>query len=436
MMFAEGKYTDIIQYNFGSQYPGGLSAAYEDGVAICLNDVIDQYMPNFKAFLEANPLLAARIQDENGNYYGVPSISADGATSTCGIIVRKDYLDALNLPIPSTIDEWHDTLVALKEAYGMAPIVTDESAFLKHGAILNAYAPECLNNRYSINPETGAIEFTQATEGYKEFITTVAQWYEEGLIDKDWLTYDSATIKAKFLNNEGAVLWGYGGSTINTYLTEAAEVNPELDLAACPTAAKEKGAEILYNSAGNRLGVYYAVITPDCKDVEAAARWIDYMWSEEGILLNAFGEEGVTYTMENGAPKFTDLIVNNPAGLTVTEALAQYTNNSGGYPGLGHVDYLPAYYSKVPQAGSAIGTWSQYGTSYTLPSLSLTAEENETFTAVASELNTYADETIIKFVIGTEDIETGWDKYVETCKKYGMDKAVAVQQSAYDRLTK
>lgn len=435
MMFADGEYTDIIEYNFTSQYAGGLTAAYEDGVAICLNDVIDQYMPNFKSWLEENPSLAARIQDENGNYYGVPSLTEEGATAVSGIIIRQDWLDELGLSIPDTIDEWHETLVAIKDAYGITPIVTQANPFLKHGAILNAYAPQCISNRYSVNAKTGAVEFTQATDGYKEFITTIAQWYEEGLIDKDFITYDSATVKAKILNNEGAVLWGYGGSTIQTYLKEAAEVNPELNLSACPIAAKEEGAEILYNSAGDVLGAYYAVITPQCEDVEAAARYLDYFFSEEGHLVRNFGEEGVSYTMENGVPTYTDLIQNNPEGLTVTEALGKYTGSNTNYVGTAAVDYLVGYYASTPQAAEAIGIWSEKGSrEYTLPSLGLTSDENEAFSAVASELNTYADETIIKFVLGTEDIETGWDAYVENCKKFGMEDAVAIQQAAYDRI--
>lgn len=438
MMFAEGKYTDVIMYEFDSKYPGGLSAANADNIAICLNDVIDEYMPNFKAWMEANPELTARLVDENGNIYGIPAINEPGATTTSGIIIRQDWLDALKLPMPTTIDEWHDTLVAMKDAYGVAPIVAQANQFLRRGAIVNAYVPLCSgNNRYSVNAD-GEVQYTLATDGYREYLTVMAQWYDEGLFNKDFVTFDFNTVKAMMLNNEAGVMWGLGGSGIQNLMIEAETANPELNLAACPTAVKVKGDEVIYSSAGDELAAMRAVITPACEDVEAAARWLDYFWSEEGYMLFNFGTEGVTYTMENGVPTYTDLILNNPDGLTISEALGKYAGVAGSsYTAVTSGDYLVGYYSPVPQAADAIATWGATGVgTYTLYGMNLTTEESEKFATISTELNTYVDEMIIKFVIGTEDIDTKWDEFVANCKEFKMDEAIAIQQAAYDRLNK
>ena len=45
---------DVIEYSWLT-YGGGPQKAIEDGVIIPLNDIIDQYCPNLKAYLEANP---------------------------------------------------------------------------------------------------------------------------------------------------------------------------------------------------------------------------------------------------------------------------------------------------------------------------------------------------------------------------------------------
>ena len=438
MMFAEGKYTDVIMYEFDNKYPGGLSAANADNIAIRLNDVIDQHMPNFKAWMEANPDLVAHLVDENGNIYGIPAINEPGATTTNGIIIRQDWLDALKLPMPTTINEWHDTLVAMKDAYGVAPIVAQANQFLKRGAIVNAYVPLCSgNNRFSVNAD-GEVQYTLATDAYREYLTVMAQWYDEGLFNKDFVTLDDNTIKAMMLNNEVGVTWGLGGSGIQNMMIDAKTANPELNLVAAPTAVKEKGDEVVYNSAGNELAAMRAVITSACEDVEAAARWLDYFWSEEGYMLYNFGEEGVTYTMENGVPTYTDLILNNPDGLTSSEALAKYAGvSASSYTAVTSADYLIGYYSPVPQAADAIATWGATGVgTYTLYGMKLTTEESEKFATVSTELNTYADEMVVKFVIGTEDIDTKWDEYVANCKKFKMDEAIAIQQAAYDRLYK
>ena len=240
------------------------------------------------------------------------------------------------------------------------------------------------------------------------------------------------------LNNEAGVMWGLGGSGIQNLLIDAVKANPELNLAACPTAVKEKGDEVVYNSAGDQLAAMRAVITTACEDVEAAARWLDYFWSEEGYMLFNFGEEGVTYTMENGVPTYTELIISNPDGLTISEALAMYAGvGAGSYACVTSEEYLVGYYSPVQQAADAIATWGETGVgTYTLYGMKLTNEESEKFSVISTELNTYVDETIIKFVIGTEDIDAKWDEFVATCKQFKMDEAVAIQQAAYDRLNK
>lgn len=435
-MIAEGKYTDIIEWTWTDDYPGSMKAAYEDGIIIKLNDIIEQYMPNFKAWCEENPELVKYVTDDEGNFYGIPFVKAPNGTSTFGIYARQDWLDELGIKMPTTIDEWHDALIALKEKHGFAPIVTQSNGFLKTGAFLNAYAPQCLSSRYSVNPETGAVEYTQATDGYREYITTLAQWYEEGLIDKDFISYDAATVKAKFLNNQAAVSWGYAGSSIQTTLQEAAELNPDMKLVACPFVSKEEGAEIIYNSCTSRLSAMHACITTQCKDIEAAARYLDYYWSEEGILLANFGIEGVSYTMENGVPTYTDEILNNPDGLGVKEAMGKYIRSYAAFAGPEDSNYHRGFYSQTPSAAEAGDIWSSEGSSeYLLPkSFYFSTEEKETLSTIETELNSYADEMIVKFVIGTEDIEAKWDEFVKICNQYGMQDAIGVWSAAYNRL--
>ena len=52
LMLSNTSLPDIIEYSWLG-YSGGPAAAIDDEVIIPLNDVIDQYMPNLKAYLEA-----------------------------------------------------------------------------------------------------------------------------------------------------------------------------------------------------------------------------------------------------------------------------------------------------------------------------------------------------------------------------------------------
>ena len=52
-------------------------------------------------------------------------------------------------------------------------------------------------------------------------------------------------------------------------------------------------------------------ITTACKNPELAAKWLDFQYSEQGQLLNWYGIEGETYTLDaDGKPQFTDMVLN------------------------------------------------------------------------------------------------------------------------------
>ena len=65
-MLSSGKYPDVIQWVHRYDYVGDVPQLYADGIIIELNDVIDKYMPNYKALLEANPDVAKALKDDEG----------------------------------------------------------------------------------------------------------------------------------------------------------------------------------------------------------------------------------------------------------------------------------------------------------------------------------------------------------------------------------
>lgn len=434
-MFADGNYCDIIEYGgWATKYPGGFAGACADGVILELNDVIDQYMPNFKAYLEEHPEVDRLIKSDDGKYYHIPAVMSEPTMgATHGYYIRQDWLDELKIEMPTTMDGWHDALVKIKEAKGVAPICTSTAGILRVAGFLNAYCPSALENRYSVDAETGKVVFTAATDEFKEYLKVMAQWYKEGLIDKDVATLDSATIKAKMLTGEAAMTYGYAGSGLQQTMMEGMKENPNYVLTAVPSIAKEEGAEILYNSASPYVGSTYACISAQCENVEAAARYLDYYWSEEGIILTNFGVEGLTYTMENGIPTYTDEIMKNPDGHSVTQALGKYVRAMRGFPGIQDYYYLVGYY-ELPQVKEAPSAWAKAGvSSYPLTGLSYTTDEAEALASINSEVNTYTDEMTVKFLLGTEDIEAKWDEYVANLNKFGLDEAIEINQAAYER---
>ena len=71
----------------------------------------------------------------------------------------------------------------------------------------------------------------------------------------------------------------------------------------------------------------------------------------------------------------------------------------------------------------------------TIPALSLTEDEREVINSTYTEIQTYKDEMINKFIMGKEPLDN-FDKFVQTLKDMGIDDVLAVEQAAYDRYMK
>ena len=130
IMITEGNYTDILGFK-GTE----VESYAEDGVIIAIDDIIEQYMPNYKAYLEANPEVEKIVRAANGKSYGVPMIMEDQTMgTTSGVYCRQDWLDELKIATPTTIDEWYEALTKIKNAKadvfteGKAPIIATITA--------------------------------------------------------------------------------------------------------------------------------------------------------------------------------------------------------------------------------------------------------------------------------------------------------------------
>lgn len=130
-------------------------------------------------------------------------------------------------------------------------------------------------------------------------------------------------------------------------------------------------------------------------------------------------------------PTYTDVILHNPDGLSVSEAMAKYFIASWSGPIVQSKYYLEQYYLKQQQR-DANKNWSKADHSKQLPPLTLTAEESSKTSAIMNDVKTYRDEMINKFIAGVEPLEN-FDKFVNTIEKMRIDEAIAANQAALER---
>lgn len=434
LIVADGNLPDIMEWQWVKMYPGGPEKAIKDGVIIPLNDIIDQYCPNLRKYLTENPDVDKMIKTDDGNYFAFPFIRGeDKLRYTVGGFIRKDWLDELGLEVPTTVDEWHTVLTAFKEKKGTeAPISFDWANFKQSNPIAFAYKVGAANSTWFILDDGGKVAFAPAQAEYKDYLMTMNQWYQEGLIDKDIATLNGDQVTAKMTSDKSGASVGWAASRMQVFMTSAQKTNPDYLLVPTPIPTLEKGAAPEYGYMENKFPDVAAAITSSCKNVELAARLLDYGYSDAGHNLFNYGIEGVSYEMKDGKAVYTDLVMNNPDGWPLAQSLSKYIRANYNGPFVQDLNYLEQYL-QLPTVKDCPSVWEVPNAGkHTVPNITPTQEESKELATITNELNTYVDEMTLKFIFGTESFDK-WDHYIQTLKEMKLDRALEIENAALAR---
>lgn len=432
LLLADGDLPDLMEYSWMS-YPGGPEKAIQDGNIYELTDIINNYCPNLRKYLDENPEIDRMIKTDEGHYYCFPFIRGDDKLcNTIGLMLRQDWLEELNLEVPTTIDEWHDVLVAFRDKKGASAPLSWEytmGSLTSANPFMYAYG----TSREFYLGSDGKVHFGPAEEGYKQYLTLFKQWYDEKLIDQDLATLALDQVSAKMTSGDAGASIGWAGSRMGTWINAAVKTDPDYMLVAAPYPTLKKGDTPQMGQIDNRYPNQASVaITTSCKDVETAARLMDYAYGEAGHMLFNFGIEGESYEMIDGYPTYTDKILNNPDGWSVAQSMSAYIRGNYNGPFVQDLRYLEQYYTIDTQKETNKVWGATNAAKYKVPPITPTTEESKEYSTIMNEINTYRDEMTLKFIFGDESLDN-FDNYVETMKGLGLDRALEIQNAALER---
>jgi len=424
-LLASGNLPDVFMNNW-LQFPGGPEKAIEQGYILPLNDVIDRYAPNFKRVLEENPEIDKMVKTDSGIYYAFPFIRSEEGKVYGGPIIRKDWLDELGLPVPTTIDEWYTALKAFKEKKGATAPLTLRTLFMGDRTAGFAGAFGVMGNFYV---EEGKVKYGYLEPGYRDYLTTMSKWYREGLLDKDFAILDLESVDKKMTSGTSGATVGWF-SYIEKYNLAAQSGDTAARYVAAPYPTLREGEIPKFGQLDNAYaGTSSAAIKATTKNLEAAVRWLDYGYSKEGSLLNTFGIEGVTYTMENGQPVYTDLVVANKGGLSGDLVMLQYAHQTN-FPMIQRDSQLEW---KFEETNLAVEVWRKTKhEDYLLPPITPTTEEAGELSALMDGIGEYVKDAELRIIMGVDSIEA-YDHMVKQLKLMGIERILEIKQAAYER---
>lgn len=442
LLFASNTQPDIVLQNWLA-YPGGPTAAINNKIIMPLNDIINKYAPNYKKYLASDPEVNKELKTDDGKYYDFANITGkDCGTVYRGLALRTDWLTDLGLQSPKTIDDWTNVLKAFKskETGGAAPLYGDALDYFEYaygvfgaGMVGNGSGTTATGVTDGFYVQDGKVKYAPIEPGYKDWLTTMNSWLQAGLIDQDAFTAkDSNAMWAKLSANKiGTVkIWTGSGFTKVMTLAKSNSGLSNLTPVAFPTL---KAGDTLPVDTRNDRYAYTnstdAAISTTCKHPDAAARLLDYNYSEAGRMLDNFGIEGKSYTMVNGQPKLTAEITSNSSGLSFNEAMQIYAGPTK--PGVLDKRYQDQYYSTSVQQQS-LKVWTSSGPIKQLPAVTMTPAESTAIVSKLNDINTYVSQTKAKFVLGQQPL-SGYDAFVAQVNKMGIADVLKIYQAAYQR---
>ena len=438
LMISSMDLPDLIWWNWSS-VAGGPIKMIEDGIIIPLNEHVDNYSTYFKALLEENDTVRKQTVLDDGTLHMFPMARLrrdrpEEWFKTNGWQIRKDWLDKVDLKIPTNMDEIYTVLKAFKnqdmnengDSDDEIPLVAQGDGDL-HGL---AGAFGLLQGFYN---DGGTVKYGPIEPNYKEYLSTLNKWYEEGLIDSEYAVTDADSFKAKITNEIGGVFKGNLSGHMGYFLNLMEDENAKFDLSGMPWPEAADGKAYTTQGDYNKIipGSGTAITTKN-EYIEESIKCLDFPYGEEGGLIFQFGIEGESYNMVDGYPTFTDIILNNPDGYTIDQSLSRYTMSTANFSVIKDSRYFEQTTLSTPQQQKSQEYWDPADKSLLLPSITLTSDESSRYSSVMSEINTYVEEMFTKFVMGKESFDN-FDTFVNNIKKLKIEDAIQIQQDAVDR---
>lgn len=226
--------------------------------------------------------------------------------------IRKDWLDKLGLKEPTTKEEFHDVLVAFKEnadtllgadANKMVPYSVSYDVGWRAATLIESFLdPNMSDKEYYVN---GFDDRKICQNGTKEGVKLLNQWYNEGLLWKDFYLYGSGDATEDDMMKAGYVgafthnwdyPWRNGEDSIAANLKRL--VGDDAKYIAIDPFEDKNGGHNKFLAGPIDRKIFF----PATNDEPLASMlYLDFISSPEVIEFLQIGEEGVTHeVLEDG----------------------------------------------------------------------------------------------------------------------------------------
>jgi len=391
-------------------------------------EMLDKF-PNLKQLVTQSEFSDLKV---NGDYYLIPMRDEPplGSAGQFVFQIRQDWLDKLQLPIPTTTDEFFDTLVQFRDkdpdgnnksdtygliTNGLDKLVSYSVGFwgLPHDERSTGFLKVGDNYEYwAIQPEV------------KEALRWVKKLYDSKLIHPDTLTQTNI-VQTRPVFAEGRIGVTVENMNFDQLINRNNALKTNVPNGNIVQITALKGHDGSYGYSQGNGHYAYTAISSKAKDPMAAAELLDFLISEEGTKLSTVGIEGVHYTMKDGKLEWNLEEKKKDAGFNENTSGQFHELNWGivRWSPMVSEFYIKASEVTVPQYGEIVNKSLEQVNKHLIEPASYNAINAE-WSQFMGTGKTLQNEFFIQAVQGKVDIDAGFEKFVATWKSAGGEQAM------------
>lgn len=457
LVLASGDYPDIFLTGF--TYAEMLNYGVKDGTLVPLDEYLTTRLsefPTIETLYTARPEYLNMLTAPDGHVYGMNHFSECGhCRAKNKTYVNMDWLEQLGMEVPTTLDEFHDLLTAIKttdlngngEADEIA-LTSCEATFISY--IINAFLPCEVGSGKFTTIKDGVASFGASTEEYRNALRYMKQLFDEGLIDEAAFTQTSEQM-SQVVSGEAPMVGVFsvsGGIYQIDMTNEYAYGNYRL-MMPLKTADGAQYADS-QSIANMNAGASFAM-TDACENPDAAMKFMDALMNFDTYMIRVYGLEGEGWqyaepgqTNVLGGEYRYQFLDTTVGGSVTTDNVIFY-----GGPWGALMEYRALWSNRWPddvlysdskyfESRIELETeeLSQYFIETAPDYFFLTEEETTEYSEILTNVKDYVKLATAQFITGVKNIDSDWDSYLGDLERYNVNRFVELYQKGYDSIYK
>ena len=435
LLFASDDLPDAF---FGSCGLGDSDIVQNKEKLLELTDLInEETMPNLMKIFEEDPTMRMACTDRNEQIYSLPKKIPFRPKLNSQNYINKEWLDNLNLEMPTNYDELKEVLIAFKEqdadgdgdpnneipisGYkpGYGSVLLDSFDLIERG---DEHMSLDANNK---------VVFVPTQDHYKEAVKYLRELWELGVMDEEYFTQEGSMYTAKLQKEGGSQIGIFSGWTADSWAGPNTKQFVQM-----PTLESPWGTKNAQSIASTEYSDKELILNINCPNPEKVLRWADLFYDDLVSLQTFYGSISTGQIKDNGDGTYELL---TPKDNTLDTSAWWYSPR----------DFGPKYMRKEFEEKVTLPTDqgdglklvedelnAQYADNPNLlhawpGTIKFTDDEINERTALNVDINSYVEAQWAHWI--TEGgVEEEWDDYLQQLDAMGLQRLIEIDQGAYD----